>query len=136
MKRLVLSISSERDDEKRRNYVSRWITRQTERKDHQDGIKMLHLWDNTVIEIGEEFRQKLRTSARPCSTRLNADRDLEERINENELTLWAFVDMLVQTKTLLKRLEVPKLIDSRYRLHYQRIQQKIDRGYDEDIPFQ
>ena len=134
MKRLVLSISNERDDETRRNYVSKWITRQTERTDYLEGIKMLQLWDTTVIEIGKEFQNKLRKKSRQCPARLSATGggDLKKKKKENELTLWAFVDMLVQTKTLLNRLEVPKQTDGRYKLHYHRTQQIIDRGNNED----
>jgi len=129
MKRLVLEISSERDDERRRNHVSKWMTHQAERKDFLEGIKMLHLWDKTVTELGEDFQHKLRkierTKSKPCSARLS-EGELKKKKDENQLTLWVFVDLLVQTKTLLNRLEVPRPVHGN-RLHYQRIQYKLDR---------
>lgn len=135
MKQLVLSISSERDDERRRRYVLKWITHQTEREDYHRGVKMLHLWENTVTEAGEEFQQRLRgkgqQNSKPCSTKLN----IEEEKKKNELSLWAFVDMLVQTKTLLHKLKVPRQSDGKHKLCNVRTYRKLD-GNDEEDAFQ
>ena len=131
MRQVVLSISSERDDETRRSYVSKWIKTTAKKQDYEDGVRLIHLWDKTVIQLGEEFQQKLRSMERkkdrPCSSANLSPKDVEKKSNDSKLILWAFVDMLVQTKTLINSLNVPKQNGSRPRLHYQRMQHKLDR---------
>ena len=140
IKRAVLSIVSERDDEIRRSYVSKWITNQATKINYEEGARLILLWDTTVIQLGDEFQQRLRSNvrrkARPCSVQTYS-KDTEE---ENKLILWAFVDMLIQSKTLIKKLGVPKQSNNGPRLHYQRIQHKlkstVEESDNEDSIFQ
>merc|ERR1719162_2475123 len=56
MRSLVLSISAERDDEKRRSHVLKWLTARLNDEDQLEGNRLIHLWDATVIELGEQFQ--------------------------------------------------------------------------------
>ena len=138
MKRRVLTISLERDDGTRRTYVSKWITAHANKPNHYEGTRLIHLWDATVIQLGEEFQQKLRINAkkkstRPCSSKQTSIGKNDKGDDSNEkFTLWAFVDMLVQTKTLINKLQIPKEPNHRS-MYRQRIIHKVDNRIDESI---
>lgn len=122
MKRRVLSISTESNDETRRSYVSKWITSQATKFNYEEGVRLIQLWDITVVQLGEELQNTLKAKAKkkshPCSSIGNDDK----------LVLWSFVDMLVQTKTLINKLGIPKVMEGRRILNDQRIHYKLDKN--------
>jgi hypothetical protein len=138
MKRRVLALSLERDDEIRRKYVSKWITSNANKSNYCEGTRLIHLWDKTVIQLGEEFQQNLRFNAkkkftRPCSFKQDSI-EKNRKEDEHKLTLWAFVDMLVQTKTLMNKLEIPKQNKSSFASkNHRRINNKVDSWIDGNI---
>lgn len=119
MKGRVLAISSQEDDEKRRLLVSEWIKAHSYNK--TEGVRQIHLFDLTVIQLGEEYQKKLRRLSlehvkKPCSeTKTSKERDYEHK-----RTMWAFVDMLVQTKAMMNKLGIPKRTKSRIAFQHQR----------------
>uniref|UniRef100_A0A7S3V6N4 Uncharacterized protein n=1 Tax=Chaetoceros debilis TaxID=122233 RepID=A0A7S3V6N4_9STRA len=132
MKQRVLSISTESNDETRRSSVSKWITGQATKINYEEGVRLIQLWDTTVVQLGEELQntlqRKARKNSRPCSS-LGADSKTSQPIDD-KLVLWAFVDMLVQSKTLINRLGIPKALKGGRIFDYQRIQYKLDRTGD------
>lgn len=130
MKRRVLSISAESNDDRRRSYVSKWITGQATNINYEEGVRLIQLWDATVVQLGEELqttlRSKARKKSRPCASIGSAS--MISQPVDDKLVLWAFVDMMVQSKTLINRLGIPKSLEGRRIFDYQRIQYKLDRN--------
>ncbi len=118
MKNLVVSISEERDDTERRECVKDWVNHKASMVENQDhgyihgrGIRMVHLWDALVIEMGQDIQEQARIAAKERCMFENIEQsfDSEEvyERSEAELDLWCFVDMMVQTKVLMNKLGIP-----------------------------
>ena len=56
MRRLVVSISYERYDGIRISYVSKWIKNQADNKYYEEGVKLIHPWDEIFIHLDGEFQ--------------------------------------------------------------------------------
>ncbi len=105
VRKTILSVSEEKDDEKRRSNLSSLINEKISEGDQQ----FLQIWDKAIIQLGEELQMEARRKAMETQAveSENCD-DASEETKEvtkskEEIQLWALVDMMVQSKTLIKK---------------------------------
>jgi len=111
MRNLILSISQETDDGKRRSTIAELMKEKTSLDDVAEAAKFVHLWDTTLIQVGGDFQNEARARAlrMPPAPVVEADGGDEDKPAEprekskDELQLWALIDMMIQSKTLIKK---------------------------------
>lgn len=111
MRDLILSISKERDDEERRLKLSSLIIEKTSQEDVIAGARFVQLWDKMIIQVGGEVQKEAINRAKtqkivPIEVEADPDaikKDKPREKSEDELQLWALVDMMVQSKTIVKK---------------------------------
>jgi len=84
-----MDLSTIKDDEERRQQVSNFLQQQLTMS--SDFAK---LFDSTLIQIGQKVQSSLAASASASNTSSG---------EYQESQLWAFVDMMVQSKTIFKK---------------------------------
>lgn len=103
VRNLVLSMSKEQNDEKRRKELSDLMTQKVEEsKVDEEAKRFLELWDQTLIIVGGEVQEEARLKAMNNPPQ-EKDRESPKEKSEDELQLWALVDMMVQSKTMIKK---------------------------------
>ncbi len=123
IKDLILSLSNIHDDEKRRANLSTLLENKLSDEDVTRAAQFAHLWDTTLIQIGGEIQTEARNRATAAAAAAqerekpqeevaaaenNGDEKIEspkkERVKSpDELQLWALVDMMVQSKAIIKK---------------------------------
>ena len=126
IRELIISISLESDDVKRRKLLSETLEEKLNQEDVSAAAKFAHLWDVNIIKIGEQIQNEARAEAQNKADTLDsaatdsASDNYSEDDNDNdgntagstssieksmkEKQLWSMVDMMVQSKTLIKKL--------------------------------
>jgi len=105
VRKTILSVSEEGDDEKRRSNLSSLINQKISEDDQQ----FLQIWDKAIIQLGEELQAEARvkiTETQATQTEGSSDASDEAKEGEKskeELQLWALIDMMIQSKTLIKK---------------------------------
>jgi hypothetical protein len=112
---LIMDLSKETNDEIRREKLSSLLKERLNQEDSVEAAKFALLWDKIVIEIGskvqEEARAKAEESAISQSGEKNVNSDPEVTSDHNdstgvksgeELKLWAMIDMMIQSKHIIK----------------------------------
>lgn len=104
VKDIILSVSKEEDDEKRRSNLSSLLNTKISEGDQQ----FLQIWDKAIIQLGEELQAEARKKAIETQTTQTESNDANNKVKEmkkskEEIQLWALVDMMVQSKTLIKK---------------------------------
>jgi hypothetical protein len=110
-----MDLSKETNDEIRREKLSSLLKERLNQEDSVEAAKFALLWDKIVIEIGskvqEEARAKAEESAISQSGEKNVNSDPEVTSDHNdstgvksgeELKLWAMIDMMIQSKHIIK----------------------------------
>jgi hypothetical protein len=114
MKDLILSLSKERTDDSRRQRMQRIFTEAFSRP-NGDPQRFTHLFDQQLIILGDQVKAK--AAAMAIDLEQEADThaiSTEQSLADNEAgkmreksaeekQLWALVDMMVQSKTIVKR---------------------------------
>ena len=95
VKKMILSVSKEEDDEKRRSKLSSLINEKMNQADEQ----FLQIWDKAIIQVGGELQDEARRKA----VEMPMKEEQPVKKTKEELQLWAIVDMMVQSKTLIKK---------------------------------
>eukprot|EP00979_Chaetoceros_neogracilis_P002602 scaffold435_cov275-Chaetoceros_neogracile.AAC.54 len=110
MRNTILSISKVKDDETRRSTVVTLMKEKTERDDPKDGAKFVQLWDKTLIVVGGEIQNAAREKAARMAPGTSSSSEDEggavattAKQGDDELQLWALVDMMIQSKTIIKK---------------------------------
>ncbi|CAM9216560.1 unnamed protein product [Heterosigma akashiwo] len=102
IKQRVFTISQEKDDTKRRFTVSSLINQKISEKDDQ----FVKIWDKALVEIAEELQDQARRKAVQMPlAEADGSTSGENSVNKTaeEVQLWALVDMMIQSKTLIKK---------------------------------
>ena len=114
IKKKILSLSLEQNDEKRRSMISSIIDEKISQADSQ----FLQIWDETLIQVGSELQDEARRLAmnekesvedgyKESTVSNGTTPDVGEQKTANkskeELQLWATIDMMIQSKTLIKK---------------------------------
>lgn len=103
MRTLILTMSKEQNDEKRRKDLSDLMTKKVEEsRIDEEAKRFLELWDQTLIIVGGEVQEEARLKAMKNPPQENEDKNPKEK-SDDELQLWALVDMMVQSKTMVKK---------------------------------
>ena len=95
VRELILTISREQDDDKRRSELSSTMQGNISAK----GGEFAEMWDKTLIQIGAEFQDELKRKAEENQGK--EDESLKDKTDERQL--WALIDMMVQSKMLIKK---------------------------------
>jgi hypothetical protein len=109
---LILSLSNDSDDESRRSKVARLFDEQVQSLD--GGELFMKLFDSAMIVVGDRIRAD---AVNGVAARTNCSTDIDDSklpyfpLNQQEKSnierqLWACVDMMVQSKTLMKRVKI------------------------------
>jgi hypothetical protein len=107
IRQMITEISFEKNDDIRRGRVESILLENINQNDAEAGARFAMLWDKTLIEIGGEVQN----TARAQAELINKERkELEKTVegtekgkSEGELKLWALVDMMIQSKALIKK---------------------------------
>ena len=113
MEKLIMSLSLENDDEYRRTKVSTLFAEELA-KPNGYPHRFTELFDSVLMITGERVQNEARINAAQESgpqqpVAIELDVDITEVVyvprekSAAELQLWAFIDMMVQTKTLVKK---------------------------------
>lgn len=107
MEDLILSISKEPTDETRRTRLGQVFAEALARPNGAPK-RFSDLFDQTLISVGDEVRGKaiakalqLQESAEPADDTTTNTTPAEKSVEE--LQVWALVDMMVQSKTIVKK---------------------------------
>lgn len=110
MRNRIMTISKVKDDEKRRRTIVALIKEKVQVDDPMEGALFVQLWDKTLIEVGGQFQNEAREKATrkaPETKSSNGDEGgavgKTVQKSDDELQLWALVDMMIQSKTLIKK---------------------------------
>jgi len=108
----IISISKERDDEKRRSIIISLIKEKTQADDPAEAAKFAHLWDITLTAVGGKFQNEAREKAYKTASETNNSKDGDQvedgttrtpEKSDDEMQLWALIDMMIQSKILIKK---------------------------------
>ena len=113
MDQLVMALSLENDDESRRKKVSTLFAEELA-KPNGYPRRFTELFDSVLMTAGERVQNEARmAAAKQCKEQglvdISSNADIDEAVyvprekSVTELQLWAFIDMMVQTKTLVKK---------------------------------
>ena len=124
IRKLILDLSKIANDAERRTNVSNLLNEKLNQSNVSDSAKFAHLWDLSIIKIGAEIQNEARMDAeRRASVTQEGESSVESKTNdgddgddgddkksqsenksETELQLWSMVDMMVQSKSIIKEL--------------------------------
>lgn len=112
---LILSLSFDADDASRRNKLARLFEEKLQNRD-DSSESFVHLFNQVLIIVGDRVRMEAATAAAAAAAAeketTNDDVDEEElpsfplpaqKKSQTELQLWALIDMMVQSKTLVRK---------------------------------
>jgi hypothetical protein len=112
MGNMILSISKEKDDEKRRSTIISLMKEKIQADDPVEAAKFVQLWDRTLTAVGGKFQDEAREKALKMASETIYSKD-EDQIedgttrtkekSDDELQLWALIDMMIQSKILIKK---------------------------------
>eukprot|EP00542_Grammatophora_oceanica_P018197 CAMPEP_0194049202 /NCGR_PEP_ID=MMETSP0009_2-20130614/29998_1 /TAXON_ID=210454 /ORGANISM="Grammatophora oceanica, Strain CCMP 410" /LENGTH=154 /DNA_ID=CAMNT_0038695297 /DNA_START=220 /DNA_END=685 /DNA_ORIENTATION=- len=117
MDKLILTLSRESNDEVRRQKIKEMFDEELA-KPNGGPQRFTELFDSVLIIVGERVQGEARKRALEAQAQLTAspaaastdDKTAEEKSDyttagksPDELQLWALVDMMVQTKTIVKK---------------------------------
>jgi hypothetical protein len=97
MKELILSLSLEPTDESRRERLAE-LFGEALAKPNGAPKRFTDLFDKTLIEVGDRVRKEALETLE-CEQNLPSDGSKSPQ----ELQVWALIDMMVQSKTLVKK---------------------------------
>lgn len=116
MEQLVLSLSKETSDKLRRTRLQQiFEEKMHEELDEESSANFTRLFDQVLIVVGDRVRmeaaQQLQAENDTSTTTMGNKQDEDElpsfplssQKSETQLQLWALVDMMVQSKTIVKR---------------------------------
>ena len=104
VREMILTLSLESDDEKRRSRLSSLLEEKLKQSDDVDSAKFAHLWDTNIIQIGGEVQNEARAEAASKPTATNGDVISDREKSQKEKQLWAMVDMMIQSKSIIKKI--------------------------------
>ncbi len=121
IRELIISTSLIPDDEKRRKTLQDILEEKLNQDDVNAAARFAHLWDINIIQIGGEIQNQARIEAEKKQKEKDAasgtssseesgeseDATTTEK-NVKEKQLWSMVDMMVQSKTLIKKMSEGK----------------------------
>jgi len=130
IKELIHSLSLETDDETRRGKLASLLEEKLKQEDENNSAKFAHLWDTTLIQMGEEIQNQARADAEKKSLTQDDDSGVAnsgkkyadeqslpqdddsgvsnggKKKSAKELQLWAMVDMMIQSKSVIRKLMI------------------------------
>lgn len=118
---LIMRLSEEENDEVRRSNLSSLLRERLNQENSIEAARFALLWDTTIIEIGskvqEEARKKAEETAASQSKEelINSDPEVSSNLDgtriksAEELKLWAMIDMMIQSKHIIKNATEGKL---------------------------
>lgn len=118
IRELILTLSLESDDETRRTKLSSLLGERLQNQDNVEyAAKFAHLWDLNIIQIGGEIQNEARIEAEQKQSsdssssledgekeKANGESIAVDARSEKEKQLWSMVDMMVQSKSVIKKL--------------------------------
>ena len=104
IRQLITEISFEKNDEIRRRKVECTLMENIDQNDAEAGARFAMLWDKTLIEIGGEIQNAARAKVEIKNKDKQELNGTKNGKSDEELKLWALVDMMVQSKALIKKL--------------------------------
>ena len=113
MEMLIMSLSLENDDDYRRKKVATLFAEELAKPNGHPN-RFTELFDSVLMITGERVQNEAKTNAAQESNRqqpveIKMDAEISEVVyisrekSTAELQLWAFIDMMVQSKTLVKK---------------------------------
>jgi hypothetical protein len=112
---LILSLSEETNDEVRRKKLSSLLSENLNQEDSVKAAKFAHLWDKIVIEMGSKVQEDARTKAQESDASKSEDKNTNSAPevassqdgnagvkSAEELKLWIMIDMMIQSKQIIK----------------------------------
>eukprot|EP00554_Chaetoceros_debilis_P000376 CAMPEP_0194089348 /NCGR_PEP_ID=MMETSP0149-20130528/33879_1 /TAXON_ID=122233 /ORGANISM="Chaetoceros debilis, Strain MM31A-1" /LENGTH=165 /DNA_ID=CAMNT_0038773245 /DNA_START=12 /DNA_END=509 /DNA_ORIENTATION=- len=95
----IMSLSLLKSDEERRMELSNLLENNLLNRNNDDASQFALLWDAALIEIGSDVQTK-------AKARAEAEAGSGEVVGneEDKQQLWALVDMMVQSKSLIKKM--------------------------------
>lgn len=113
MQQRILSLSLEESDENRRERVANLFDSKLNGESEEDAAKFTLLFGETLNELGTQIQDMARSSAAAAAatsttTETTSSGDENETPTERvkskeEIQLWALIDMMVQSKTIVKK---------------------------------
>lgn len=97
MEELIVSLSLEPTDESRRERLAN-LFQQALAQPNGNGHQFANLFDQTVIQVGDRVRKEALEKLEQAQN----DEPIQGKTPE-EWQVWALIDMMVQSKTLVKR---------------------------------
>lgn len=102
MNNLIVSLSKERDDDTRRSKLKGILDEELS-KQEPHSIDFTTLFQRSLNEVGERVQNSAREAA---AARVQGGEPEEQSVKtDEELELWALIDMMVQSKTQFKKAE-------------------------------
>ena len=111
---LIMSLSEEKNDDVRRNNLSSLLKERLNQENSIEAARFAVLWDTTIIEIGSKVQEEARKKAEESVTteceeeNINSDPEVTSNLDSTriksaeELKLWAMIDMMIQSKHIIK----------------------------------
>lgn len=95
-----MSLSRLKSDEERRMELSNVMEKNLLNRENDDASQFALLWDAAMIEIGSDVQTKAKARA---EAEAGAGGEVVGN-EEDKQQLWALVDMMVQSKSLIKKM--------------------------------
>eukprot|EP01083_Nonionella_stella_P014033 39474_1 len=96
----IMSLSRLKSDEERRMELSNVMEKNLLNRENDDASQFALLWDAAMIEIGSDVQTKAKARA---EAEAGAGGEVVGN-EEDKQQLWALVDMMVQSKSLIKKM--------------------------------
>lgn len=105
MNNLIVSLSKERDDDTRRSKLKGILDEELS-KQEPHSIDFTTLFQRSLNEVGERVQNSAREAAAARVQEGSNEEPEEQSVKtDEELELWALIDMMVQSKTQFKKAE-------------------------------
>ena len=104
MNNLIVSLSKERDDDTRRSKLKGILDEELS-KQEPHSIDFTTLFQRSLNEVGERVQNSAREAAAARVQGSNEEPEEQSVKTDEELELWALIDMMVQSKTQFKKAE-------------------------------
>ena len=102
MKNLIVSLSKEHDDDTRRSKLKKILDEELSKQEPHP-IDFATLFQRSLNEVGEKVQNSAREAAAARVHEGNNEEPEEQNVKtDEELELWALIDMMVQSKTQFK----------------------------------
>ncbi len=106
MQQTIMSLSMESDDDTRRERLkSLFDDKLMQENDDEAATKFVTLFESALTKVGTEIQSMARDRASKKSTETTTKKEEGDKTTKDpsEIQLWALVDMMVQSKTLIKK---------------------------------